>query len=150
LKQDREWVRWFSGFSCLLGGVFDKAESEFLYMAVSSSDALIAGVSAYFLANNLAEKSLRKQDCLAAAETGRKRVVDTLISHDAWKKEVSKAEKAIHIAIIRKYIDGTGIWLFRDIDTVPIVQTNINNSLNKDSKKQGSQKTDSKKKPRSN
>jgi len=115
MKQDREWVRWFYGFSCLLNGVFDKAETEFLTMAVSSSDALIAGVSAYFLANNLAEKSLRKQDCLDAAENGRKRIVDTLKTIEAWKKEVSKAETAIHIAVIRKYIDQTGIWLFQEI-----------------------------------
>ncbi len=66
-KPDMEWVRWFYGFSCLLESAFDKAEQEFMSMAVSSGDALITGVSAYFLTVNLANKSLKRQDCLTAA-----------------------------------------------------------------------------------
>ena len=81
-------------------------------MAVSSSDAIIAGVSAYFLANNLAGKSLRKLDCLAAAETGRNRVTKKLKKLKHWKKEVKKTETEIHIAIIRKYVNETGKWIF--------------------------------------
>jgi hypothetical protein len=111
-RRDREWVRWFYGFSWLLSSAFDKAEHEFLSMALSSDDALITGISAYFLANNLANKSLKRQDCLVAAENGRSRIVDTLKNIEGWEKEVSRAETEIHIAIIRQYIDETGIWLF--------------------------------------
>jgi len=77
-KQDIEWVRWFYGFSWLLGGAFDKAETEFLSTAVSSSDAIITGISAYFLANNLIKNSFKKQDCQVAAENGRDRVIKRL------------------------------------------------------------------------
>jgi hypothetical protein len=111
-KQDREWVRWFYGFSWLLSGVFDKAENEFLSTAVSSESALITGISAFFLAKNLVNKSLRQQGCLAAAEKGRSRVVEALKKFEGWIKEVKKAETEIHVAIIRKYIDQAGKWLF--------------------------------------
>jgi len=111
-KQDIDWVHWFYGFSCLLNSDFDKAEREFTAMAVSSGDAIIAGVSAYFLANNLAGKSINKLDCLAAAETGRNRVVKALKKLKRWKKEVKKTETEIHIAIIRKYVNETGKWIF--------------------------------------
>jgi hypothetical protein len=111
-KRDKEWVRWFYGFSWLLGGSFDKAEHEFLSIAAFSGDALITGISAYFLANNLAKNSLKQQDCLVAAENGRNRVVGALRRFEGWKKEVNKAETGLHIAIIRKYIDETGTWLF--------------------------------------
>jgi hypothetical protein len=111
-RQDREWVRWFYGFSWLLSGAFDKAEQEFLSMVVSSHDALITGISAFFLANNVANKSLRQQDCLLAAENGRGRVTHALKTIEDWNKEVKKAENEIHIAIIRKYIDEAGQWLY--------------------------------------
>jgi hypothetical protein len=116
-RQDLEWIRWFYGFSWLLGSTFDKAEHEFLSMAVSSSDAIISGISAYFLANNLANKSLRQQDCLSAAENGRDRVLSVLKDFEGWEKEVKKAETEIHIAIIRKYIDEAGVWLFSPRNT---------------------------------
>jgi hypothetical protein len=116
-KRDREWVRWFYGFSWLLSSVFDKAEHEFLSMAVSSGSALITGISAYFLAKNLAKNSLRRQDCLAAAANGRKRVAGKLKNFEGWKREVKKAETEIHIAIIMKYINEAGIWLFPGKDT---------------------------------
>jgi len=31
---------------------------------------------------------------------------------DGWKKEVTKAENEIHIAIIRKYVNEAGKWIF--------------------------------------
>jgi hypothetical protein len=111
-KEDIEWVNWFYGFSWLLCSDFDKAERKFMSMAVSSGDPIIAGISAYFLANNLAGKSLRKPDCLAVAETGRKRVTGALKKLKRWKKEVNKTEADIHVAIIRKYINEAGMWLF--------------------------------------
>jgi len=117
VKKDREWVRWFYGFSLLLNSAFDKAEDEFLSMAVSSGDVIITGISAYFLANNLARNSLRRQDCLAAAENGRSRVIDALKSLEGWKKEIVKTENEIHIAVIRKYINQAGIWLFQSKNT---------------------------------
>jgi len=111
-KQDIEWVHWFYGFSCLLNSDFDKAEKEFMAMAVSSSDAIITGISAYFLANNLAGKSFKRMDCLDAAETGRNRVAKSLKTLKHWKKEVKKTETDIHVAIIRKYVNETGKWIF--------------------------------------
>ncbi|MDR0302550.1 MAG: hypothetical protein LBI04_09610 [Treponema sp.] len=116
-KRDREWVRWFYGFSWLLAGAFDKAEHEFLSVADSCDDALITGISAYFLVKNLAKSSLRQQDCLAAAEKGRSRVLGALKRLEGWKKEVKGTENEIHIAIIRKYIDEAGVWIFSGKDT---------------------------------
>jgi len=81
-------------------------------MAVSSGDAIITGVSAYFLTNNLAGKSFKRLDCLAAAETGRNRVAKALKTLNRWKKEVKKTETDIHVAIIRKYVNEAGKWIF--------------------------------------
>jgi hypothetical protein len=139
-KQDKEWVHWFYGFSCLLESSFDKSEKEFMFLAVSSSDSIIAGISAYFLANNLAGKSLRRLDCLAAAETGRNRVVKALKKLKRWKKEVKKTETEIHVAIIRKYVNEAGKWIFPE-QARDTKDTHENqDSSNQDSSKQVSSK----------
>ena len=106
-----EWIRWFYGFSLLLGGFFSQTEQEFLSL-VSSRDVLIAGLSAYFLHNNLAKYSLKPVECGAAAEEGRNRVVKALKNAAGWKKEVEKMRAEIHVAVIRRYIDEAGKWIF--------------------------------------
>jgi hypothetical protein len=111
-KYDAQWVRWFYGFSNLLGGAFSQVEQEFMSLAVSSRDALITGLSSYFLYNNLAKQSEKKQECLSIADNGKNRVINALKNEDGWKKEIEKTATEIHIAIVRKYIDEAGQWLF--------------------------------------
>ena len=111
--KDKEWVRWFYGFSHLLSGSFSQAEPEFLYLAASSRDAIITGLSSYFLFSTLSKHSLKPQECSAAAEGGKKRVTDALKNAGGWKREVDKLTAEIHIAIIRKYIEETDNWLFK-------------------------------------
>ena len=112
IKTDKEWVRWFSGFSELLAGLYPAAEAEFSHMAVSSKDAIISGLSAYFLNNHLKKKSFISEKCLKVSETGRERVIKALKTEAGWNKEVKKAGNDIHIAIIRKYVEEAGKWIF--------------------------------------
>jgi len=109
---EQQWVRWFYGFSVMLSGVFNQAETEFLSLADSSSDAIVAGLSAYFLSNNLAARSLDRENCRAAAENGRKRVVLALKNKAGWKKEIDKMGTEIYTSVIRKYINEAGDWIF--------------------------------------
>ena len=110
--KDKQWVRWFYGFSQLLAGNFNMAESEFASLAVSSSDALITGLSAYFLCSSLEKKSLNPDKCLHTSDNGRNRVIKSLKTSDGWMKETQKMGTDIHIAIIKKYLDEAGRWLF--------------------------------------
>jgi len=112
--RDREWIRWFYGFTQLLGRAFRQAEPEFLSLAESSSDAVIVALSAYFLDKNLAKYSIKPEECRASAQNGRGRVVEALKTAENWKKEVEKIENEIHISIVRKYVDEAGKWLFAD------------------------------------
>jgi hypothetical protein len=110
--KEKQWVRWYYGFSNLLSGAFDLAEPEFAALAVSSSDALITGLSAYFLSSSIEKHSKKPEECRGTAETGRSRIVKTLNTAEDWKKEADQLGTEIHIAIIRKYIDEAGKWLF--------------------------------------
>jgi hypothetical protein len=110
--KERQWIRWFYGFSEILGGAFAMAEPEFSSLTISSGDALITGLSAYFLHSSVAKHSSKPAECRDVAENGRKRVVKALVNPGGWKREIDKMGTDIHVAIIRKYIDEAGIWLF--------------------------------------
>jgi len=110
--KDKQWVRWFLGFSQLLSGAFSQAEPEFSSLALSSDDAIITTLSAYFLDSSVRKHSLKPDECRIVAENGRKRVVAVLKNAVNWKKEVERVENNIHIAIIMKYINEAEKWLF--------------------------------------
>ena len=111
-KKDKQWLSWFYGFSQLLRGAFNQAEPDFSSLAVSSDNVLITGLSAYFLNNSIEKHSLTPDKCHEIAENGRQRVVKAVKSVEKWGKEADKVGAEIHIAIIRKYIDEAGKWLF--------------------------------------
>jgi len=111
-SKDKQWMRWFGGFSQLLTGAFNMAEPDFVLMAISSNDALITGLSAYFLSTSLEKKSQNPEKCKEAAKNGKERVLKSIKNINNWKKEADKTGTDIHIAIIRKYIDEAGIWLY--------------------------------------
>ena len=111
--KDKQWVRWFLGFSYLLGGSFSLAEPEFTSLAVSSDDAIITGLSAYFLDTSLAKNSLKPGECRSAAENGRSRIISVIKDAVNWKKEVNRTGSEIHTAIISKYINEAEKWLFK-------------------------------------
>ena len=116
-KSDKEWVFWFSGFSELLAGLYPAAEADFSRMAVSSRDALISGLSAYFLNNYIEKKSFTSEKCRHDCNTGRERVLKSLKTAAGWKKEVKKAGNDIHMAIIKKHIEEAGNWIFSAVLT---------------------------------
>jgi hypothetical protein len=111
-KSERGWMRWFYSFSLLLGGDFAQAEPEFAEMAFSSGSALITGLSAYFLHNSLEKHSANPEECRQKAQKGKERVVKALVNLEGWRRETGKSGTDIHIAIIRKYVEEAGIWLF--------------------------------------
>ena len=111
-KKDKQWLNWFYGFSMLLSGDFNQAEPDFLSLAVSSDNVLITGLSSYFLHSSIEKRSINPDKCSEIAENGRKRVLNTVKTIENWGKETDKVGAEIHIAIIRKYIDEAGKWLF--------------------------------------
>ena len=111
--KEEQWLRWFYGFSQMLAGFFSQAEPEFISLAISSSNALVTGLSSYFLYHTLARQSLRPAECRTVAENGRERVAKMVINQEGWKKEIEKSRTEVHITIIMKYINEAGVWLFK-------------------------------------
>jgi len=111
--KDKQWLQWYYGFSLLLAGDFAAAQPEFLFLAASAKDAVVTGLSAYFLYNQIAKHSDKADECKTTAENGRDRVKTAIDTEIGWNKEVEKMASEIHIAIIRKYIEETGKWIYK-------------------------------------
>jgi hypothetical protein len=109
---DREWIRWYGGFSRLLDRRFEEAAEEFKALAVSSSDALITGLSSYFLGSTLRKNTDNGEECRRIAGEGADRVRKIIRNPGEWAKEVSKIETGVHAALLRRYIDEAETWLF--------------------------------------
>jgi hypothetical protein len=110
--KDIQWIRWYYGFSRLLSNEFGKAEAEFKALAAASTDALVTGLSAYFLAVTLLKYSESRDECRQLAAGGRERVKKALKGIAVWNREAARAATEVHAAVIRKYIDEAGIWLY--------------------------------------
>ena len=106
-----EWVRWYYGFSLLLGGSVEPAGVIFGELAAGANDALIAGLSAHFL-NGHAGRSAAGGEWLAHAETGKNRVRASVKTVKQWAQKAHKINAEVHGAVIRKYLDEAGAWIF--------------------------------------
>jgi hypothetical protein len=110
--RDGEWIRWYGGFSRLLDRRFGEAAEEFKALALSSSDALITGLSSYFLDSTLRKNTGDGEDCRRIAGEGADRVRKIIKNPGEWAKEVSKIETEVHAALLRRYIGEAETWLF--------------------------------------
>jgi hypothetical protein len=116
-RYERQWMHWFYGFCQLLGGEFNSSEKEFMSIAAASSDAILTGLSSYFLQGSLAKYSLKQEECCSIADIGRRRVNAALKNINDWTKEADRLGTDMHVAIVRKYIDEAGLWLYQKPDT---------------------------------
>ena len=133
-KNDKQWVRWFYGFSQLLSGDFRQAEPEFSSLALTSDSILITGLSSYFLQNTIEKHSSDSKTCRETAENGRERVKNALNNLENWQKEKEKVGAEIHIAIISKYINEAGKWLFNKESADPPLYADLPTSGNSEKK----------------
>ena len=111
----RPWVRWYYGFALLLDRQYEKASEEFTWLAKSSKDGIITGLSAYFL-GNVISKSIpgNGESLLSAASEGRGRVRKVFPSLKDWTKETGRISAEIHTAVLSKYMDESGLWLYKE------------------------------------
>jgi hypothetical protein len=111
--RSRDWLRWYYGFALLLDKRFSPAADRMAELAQTSAEGLLAGLSAFFLADILrAALPSRSLELMAAALDGRKRVREGLPNPAAWNREAEKQQNEIHVAILSRYIKEAGDWLY--------------------------------------
>jgi len=107
------WVTWYYGFSLLLNRQVEEANREFSLLASSSMDGVVTALSSYFLQLNIkAMLPQFRQEFREISETGRKRALVAIPKMKDWKGEIARLSTEIHAAVIAKYLQDTGIWLY--------------------------------------
>ena len=109
----KEWVSWFMGFSFLLDYRLQGAADEFSFLARESKNAVVTALSSYFLSETLSRVlPEREKELMEISSIGKNRALIALPDFESWRREISKISTEIHIVIISKYIDATGVWLY--------------------------------------
>jgi len=109
----RPWVQWYYGFTLLLDRQFEKSANEFTLLAKSCKDGVISGLSAYFLGNMLKKLPDNDKAIESAAAAGRERVIMTFPGRENWDRETARINAEIHTAVLLKYMDEAGQWLYK-------------------------------------
>lgn len=110
----RQWVQWYYGFTLLLEKQFEKSSEEFSSLSMVSNDGVITGLSAFFLGNTLVKSLPEKIHFLGnAAAQGRSRVTKALPRRKDWNRETARISAEIHGAVLTKYMEEAGQWLYQ-------------------------------------
>jgi hypothetical protein len=109
----REWVSWYLAFSFLLDYRLQGAADEFSILARQAKNAVVTALSSFFLSETLSRVLPEKEaELLEASVEGKNRALGLLPDAESWKRAINKISTDIHAAVISKYIDGTGRWLY--------------------------------------
>jgi hypothetical protein len=109
----KDWVSWYLGFSFLLDYRLQGAADEFSFLAHDSKNAVVTALSSFFLSETLSRVLPEKEaELLEASSVGKSRALGVLPVTEKWDRAINKISSEIHAAIISKYIEGTGRWLF--------------------------------------
>jgi hypothetical protein len=113
----KQWVRWYYGFSLLLGKQYQAAADEFSLLVKHSPDPLISGLASFFLINILSTALPDSAgELTGAANNGRDRVRKALRNRRGWSRETSALSTEIHAAALAKYLEEAGNWLYNFSD----------------------------------
>ncbi|MDR2103484.1 MAG: hypothetical protein LBP42_05205 [Treponema sp.] len=112
-REQAQWLRWYYGFSLLLDRQFAPASDQFLLLVKGADDALVAGLSAFFLQDVL-KRVLpeRALEFKAAAQEGQNRVRKFLPARENWNREAAKIETEIYAAVQEKNLGNAAQWIY--------------------------------------
>jgi hypothetical protein len=109
-----QWLVWYHGFSLLLGRRFAEAAGKFSLLAREARDPVVAALAAWFLVDNLSK--IVGPSCLDEAAAARERIRGILKRRKDWEGEVAKTETEIYAAIMRRYINDAGNWIYQQTE----------------------------------
>jgi signal transduction histidine kinase len=109
--RSKQWLAWYHGFSMLLDKRFMEAAEKFRLLAREARDPVVAALSAWFLSDNLSK--VAGTSFLEEANTARERIRGVLKGRKEWEEELARIETEIYAAIMRRYINEAGNWIYQ-------------------------------------
>jgi hypothetical protein len=109
---DRDWLRFHAAFADLVEKKYDAAAGAYIGLAAGASEPLIVGLCGYISARVLPGKVPSLSDSLSAtAKSCRERVL-AKFGAKKWASYVEDAKAGMHVVVLGKMLDETGLWLF--------------------------------------
>ncbi|MDR0997506.1 MAG: hypothetical protein LBL70_00430 [Treponema sp.] len=109
------WPHCYYAFALLLDRKPKEAAEQFQLLAAASANPLISGLAAWFLAEGPGGPY-----AAAEGEKNRLRVRKSLKKRAAWDAELGKLESEVYAAVLRKYINRAGDWIFGSGSARPV------------------------------
>jgi len=113
--KDMDWMRWFYGFSLVLTGSYEQAGTVMEQLAAYSQaarDTLVTGLAAFVLTELAGKGPAAPAEWRIRAEEGKSAVRKTFKTAGRWRKKAKQLKTKMHGAIIRSYVDKTGVWIW--------------------------------------
>ena len=111
---EAEWLRWYYGFAQLLSRRFDGAADAFLLLARHGRESIPAGLSSYFLNENLsAFLPLRSGNLKEEAAIAKDRIKKSLRNRNNWDRELKRMDTEVYAAVLQAYTGKTGDYLYK-------------------------------------
>jgi hypothetical protein len=117
-KKDFLWIRFYYAFTLLLNWRFTEASREFTVLSKISTNAIITGLSAWFLQDVLTKAiPEQREDINNAAQGGVKRVKENTYDEQEWRSRAAALQKDVHVTLLVQYIQDAGKWIFAAAET---------------------------------
>jgi hypothetical protein len=82
-------------------------------MAREGKNPILAGLSVYFLEDNLARFLPRRKDLPEEAASGKARILRILKNRSAWDKEMESIKSEVYAVVLTAYINKAADYLFQ-------------------------------------
>jgi hypothetical protein len=105
-----QWLAWYHGFCLLLERQPAGAAERFRPLALEAPDPVVTALAAWFLEDSLS--GLVGGSCREDAAAARDRLRREFPGRKDWDREVAKTETELYVAIMRRYINDAGNWIY--------------------------------------
>jgi hypothetical protein len=107
------WLRWYRAFTLILTERREEGAALFAPLARFSRDALVAGLSAWFLEGYCAPAlPEQRAELSAAALRGRERVLSMTGGRGSWERAAARQQGEVHVTILAKYLAEAADWIY--------------------------------------
>jgi hypothetical protein len=107
------WLRWYRAFTLVLTGRREEGAALFAPLARFSRDALVAGLSAWFLEGYCAPAlPEQRAELSAAALRGRERVLSMAGGRESWERAAARRQGEVYVTILAKYLAEAADWIY--------------------------------------
>ncbi len=111
-EADSDWLLFYEAFAQHLMKKLDVSSADFISLSENAGEPLVTALSGYMAGMVLVRNMPEKNTELSAASAEAKKRVREKYTQGKWKAYIDELKADMHVAVLGKLIDETGVWLF--------------------------------------